>query len=230
MTVVGVDFALLDADESLRADFEFTCRKTVAEKAGVPVSVVEVQLSQGSVVILATIRVPSSSPVTVEEVVSGLQTDGGIGASIVSSVTEVSGIEEATDGSAISAADVQVAAVEPAPREMYTTSTGPKVGVQQGSLLVLALASAGVACALALLMVCFLFRRRKARAGGAGGIAPPTAAASKDLEAAVPAAEVPAAVVPLEKVADALVEKDRVRRLDHRGSMEEVLDGSPVLR
>lgn len=235
MTVVGVDFALLDADESLRADFELTCQETVAGKAGVPLSVVEVRLSQGSVVVLATIRVPSGSQVTADEVESDLQTDGGIGASIVSSVSEIGGIEGATDGSAISVADVQVAIVEAAPLEVPSTSSGPKAG-STGSTLVLTLVSTGVACTLLLLTVCAVLRRTKARRGGAAKSATPTAKVSDDLEVAVPAAEALAAATPLGPVTDVLAghralssttvdsarsPRGRVSQLEHTGCIEE---------
>ncbi|CAE8713537.1 unnamed protein product, partial [Polarella glacialis] len=106
MRVANLNYNTLAARSELRAAFSRTVALAIAATVGVPASLVSVQLSPGSIVIVATISLPSGpgSPVVVPSAqqVSELLVDaaasGELVATLAAKIAQVPGISEIANG------------------------------------------------------------------------------------------------------------------------------------
>jgi len=123
MTVQGVSYNALQANTTLRNLFETSIKETVAEEAGhgLVANDVSVEMSAGSVVVVATIdSLPTSvSASSLRNTMAGSTT---LSSAVVSAVSGVSGIDQATSGS-ITVTGMTVS-VKDAPQDVSRTSFG----------------------------------------------------------------------------------------------------------
>jgi len=96
--VSNVDYAALNNDTSLKAQFENQCKTTIAGAAGTLASNVRVILSSGSVNVDYTIVLPTSSSASARAALTSA-ISGNLTTNLVDALSAIPGIEAVTSGS-----------------------------------------------------------------------------------------------------------------------------------